>query len=145
MLAPMATPPDPTSTAVPQGLGRRLLLLLIGALGLVGVAWLSLQALPSRKAQSWPVSQGRVTVTRTRTKQIHDARGGRVAALEAEVLVTYRAAGKTYIRWFSLPARSTDGSDQVSDLSPHMEGALCNVHWKQDHPFEAFVTEYPAY
>lgn len=128
-----------------QGLGRRLLLLLVCTLGCVGIAYLSLQALPSRDARSWPVSQGRVTVTRTRTKQMHDPQRGRVAALEAEVLVSYTAAGKTYIRWFSLPPRSNAAHDQVSNLSPQLEGALCNVHWKQDHPFEAFVTEYPAY
>ena len=127
-----------------HGIGRRLLLLLVSTLGCVGLAYISLQMLPKRDISTWPVSQGHITATRTRVNQIHDAKLGRVAALQAEILVSYNATGKTYLRWFSLPAR-TDLSRQISDKPAQLDGTVCNVHWKQNHPFEAFVTEYQEY
>ncbi len=145
-LAVMSSSPALSLNSPPfSGIGRRLLVLLLSALGCVGLAYISLQTLPRRDVSSWPVSQGRVTITRTRTTQVRDPKRGRVAALEAEVLVSYSAAGKTYIRWFKLPARPDPAQDQSSVRSPQLEGTLCTVHWRQDHPFEAFVTEYQEY
>jgi hypothetical protein len=128
-----------------SGFGQRVLILLAAALGCVGLAYLSLQALPKRDISSWPVSQGHVTAMRTRVNQIRDANHGRVAALQAEILVSYNATGKTYLRWFSLPARTALSQQQISDKPAQLEGTVCTVHWKQNHPFEAFVTEYQEY
>jgi hypothetical protein len=125
--------------------GQRLFVLLAAALGCVGLVYLSLQALPHRDISSWPVSQGHVTAMRTRVKQVHDGKQGGVAALEAEILVSYNAQGKPYLRWFSLPARPAGPSQQLAEKPAQLEGSLCTVHWKQTHPFEAFVTECPEY
>ena len=132
-------------TAPTAGIGRRLLLLLTSTLGCVGLAYVSLHTLPKRDVTSWPVSQGHVAATRTRVNQIHDAKLGRVAALQAEILVSYNATGKTYLRWFSLPARMDPSRQQSNDKTALLDGTVCNVHWKQNHPFEAFVTECPEY
>ena len=122
-----------------------LLVLLLATLGCVALAHLSLQSLSRHEASSWPVSEGRVTATRTRLKETRDARFARIVAVQAEILVSYNAFGKTYLRWFSLPARPDLSRHPNTDKAAQLEGTVCTVHWKQTHPFEAFVTEYQGY
>ena len=90
---------------------------------------------------NWSISNGVVRETRVTVAHIVDGKYGGRIYLRPDIHVQYSASGAEYTRWFDLPERSDLTHEQMDKKLVELMGKRCQVHWKQDSPLKAYVTE----